>query len=68
MADSERFELSVPLPVRILSRDVVSANSPNCPCLWSEIIGKTSLIFYKIASFFEIILDYAIIFKIFLIF
>ena len=31
MADSEGFEPSVPLPVRILSRDVVSANSPNCP-------------------------------------
>ncbi len=31
MADSEGFEPSVPLRVRILSRDVVSANSPNCP-------------------------------------
>ena len=47
MADSERFELSVPLRVRILSRDVVSANSPNCPCLWSEIIEEVSLIKYK---------------------
>jgi hypothetical protein len=28
VADEERFELSVPLPVRILSRDVVSATHP----------------------------------------
>lgn len=32
MADSERFELSVPVRIRTLSRGVVSANSPNCPC------------------------------------
>ena len=39
MADSERFELSVQLPVRILSRDVVSASSPNCPCCSSTFCG-----------------------------
>ena len=62
MADSERFELSVQLPVRILSRDVVSANSPNCPCLWSEIIGESCLKFYKIDSFFIIFFkNYSII-------
>ena len=33
VADSEGFEPSVPLPVRLLSREVVSANSPNCPFL-----------------------------------
>lgn len=32
VADRERFELSVILRLRILSRDVVSANSPICPC------------------------------------
>ena len=32
VADKEGFEPSVPLPVRILSRDVVSASSPTCPC------------------------------------
>ena len=31
MVDREGFEPSVPLPVRILSRDVVSANSPIYP-------------------------------------
>ena len=28
VADEERFELSVPLPVRLLSREVVSAAHP----------------------------------------
>lgn len=31
MADREGFEPSVTLRLRILSRDVVSANSPICP-------------------------------------
>ncbi len=39
MVDREGFEPSVPLPVRILSRDVVSANSPICPQLIFNIYG-----------------------------
>lgn len=41
MADREGFEPSVILRLRILSRDVVSANSPTCPCCRFPI--KTSL-------------------------
>lgn len=44
VADREGFEPSVTLRLRILSRDVVSANSPICP---SEVEGKFYLIFLK---------------------
>ena len=52
MVENERFELSVPLPVRILSRDVVSTAHPvlqmfKAICFRTEIITKVDKLLLK---------------------
>ena len=46
VADREGFEPSVRLPQRILSRDVVSANSPICPQKVDWNYSKINIILY----------------------